>query len=171
MIIGYGSVTPCENSYTLRHDIENELFRLINELRTELGLTPFSSTHREVIYPAAVTRANEISTSFSHTRPNGSSCGTAFRDMDPAADGKTYVGTRELYDYYRGENIVGTNNTIGENSDYKVLAQYLFDTWKNSPGHYNNMTDPSTKYSQCLAVVECGNGWVYAEWFKYEWLD
>ncbi len=65
---------------------------------------------------ASMQRAAECAVDFSHTRPNGTGCFS----IHPNAS---------------GENIAAGNST----------SSATFQQWKNSPGHYRNMTDASFK--------------------------
>ena len=59
---------------------------------------------------------------FSHTRPNGTSCFTIFNEKGISASNK-------------GENIA-----MGQRS-----AESVSTSWRNSPGHYENMIDANFK--------------------------
>ncbi len=97
----------------------NEVLRLTNEIRAEAGVGPL--TLDTTLCKAACMRSLEMdySQTFSHTRPNGSSCFTA---MD-------YFGC--------GYTTCGENIAAGYSSPASVV-----EGWKNSPGHYANMIDP-----------------------------
>ncbi|AMC94342.1 hypothetical protein AOC36_10265 [Erysipelothrix larvae] len=81
---------------------------------------------------AALIRAEEIATSFSHTRPDG----TLFYTVSQQA---------------HGENI--------QYASYDVDAKAAVDTWINSPGHLNNMKNSS--WVSYAAAVYYHNGSVY----------
>ena len=53
----------------------SQVFQLVNQRRKENGLAEL--TYRNDVQDAANIRANEIISTFSHTRPDGSSCFTA----------------------------------------------------------------------------------------------
>ncbi|MCQ2515792.1 MAG: CAP domain-containing protein [Saccharofermentans sp.] len=89
-----------------------ELFNLVNNARTAAGLQPLSWSNG--LASAAMTRAQEITVSFSHTRPDGSQWWT--------------VNSNIMY----GENLAGGQST----------AQEVFNSWWNSPGHKANMMNP-----------------------------
>ena len=86
-----------------------ELFNLVNEERARQGLAPFS-WNSQLAADAAV-RAQEITVSFSHTRPDGSDWWT----VDP--------------DRMYGENLACGQST----------AQEVFNSWMASPGHRANI--------------------------------
>ncbi|MBR1771777.1 MAG: hypothetical protein IJ747_07075 [Lachnospiraceae bacterium] len=90
------------------------IVELVNEARAEAGLQPV--TLKADVTAVAQLRANEIITSFSHTRPNGSSCFTALSQA-----GVSYRGA--------GENIA-----YGQRSPEEVM-----NGWMNSAGHRANI--------------------------------
>ena len=100
--------TPTYHAYVLR------IVELVNEARAEAGLQPV--TLKADVTAVAQLRANEIITSFSHTRPNGSSCFTALSQA-----GVSYRGA--------GENIA-----YGQRSPEEVM-----NGWMNSAGHRANI--------------------------------
>lgn len=87
---------------------------LVNQERAKEGLSPLSIDEKAV--SAAQVRAREIETSFSHTRPNGSSFSTALTES-----GASYRGA--------GENIAWGQKTPEE----------VMKGWMNSPGHRANI--------------------------------
>lgn len=91
---------------------------LVNAERAKAGLSPLSIN--ETVALAAQTRAREIETSFSHTRPNGSSFSTVLTSA-----GVTYRGA--------GENIA-----YGQQSPEQVM-----ESWMNSSGHRANILNSS----------------------------
>lgn len=95
---------------------------LINKERASKGIHPLKWD--EKLYPAAEIRAKEIKIRYDHIRPDG-------RDFDSIADDpgmNINVGPH-------GENIM-QNYRFGSNEE---AANYIFNTFKNSPGHYKNM--------------------------------
>ena len=90
--------------------LADEVFRLTNIERGKAGLPPFSS--RASLTKAAAVRAEEIIRNFSHDRPNGSSCFTAF-----AENGVDY-------------SMAGENIAMGQRSPDDAVRD-----WMNSPGH------------------------------------
>ncbi len=89
----------------------NQVFQLVNQRRIENGLTEL--TYRNDIQDAANIRANEIISTFSHTRPDGSSCFTSVN-----------------VNYYA----IGENIASGQKSAAEVM-----NAWMNSPGHRANI--------------------------------
>ncbi|MDZ5439574.1 GBS Bsp-like repeat-containing protein [Enterococcus cecorum] len=100
--------------------IKSEIVRLVNIERQSKGLNQLSvDTDLE---QTANIRSIEIQTKFDHVRPNGTIAYTAFN-----------VDSRNL-----GENLVQDWHIAGLNETQ--IATNLFNSWKNSPGHYKNMT-------------------------------
>lgn len=91
-----------------------QVVELVNQERTKAGLN--AVTLDQNIASAALVRAKEIETSFSHTRPNGSKFSTALTEQ-----GVTFKGT--------GENIAW-----GQKSPEAVMQ-----AWMNSEGHRANI--------------------------------
>ncbi len=88
----------------------SEVLSLVNEERADYGLKPLVMT--QSLTDGAMIRAAETSVSFSHTRPNGEQCFTAFE-----------------WKYYAGENIAA-----GQGSPKAVV-----NAWMNSSGHRANI--------------------------------
>lgn len=90
---------------------------LVNAERVKAGLTPLAIDSK--IEAAALVRAKETETSFSHTRPNGSSFSTALTEQ-----GVSFQGS--------GENIAWGQRT----------PQEVMTGWMNSDGHRANILNP-----------------------------
>lgn len=100
-------------------NIYNEILNYVNSYRQEVNKNPLGLDHSLSV--AATIRALEMAYSseimdISHTRPNGTSCGTIFDDLKISWN-------------IWGENIAG---------GYKN-AKAVSEGWKNSKGHYENM--------------------------------
>ena len=91
-----------------------QVVELVNQERTKAGLS--AVTLDQNIASAALVRAKEIETSFSHTRPNGSKFSTALTEQ-----GVTFKSA--------GENIAW-----GQKSPEAVMQ-----AWMNSEGHRANI--------------------------------
>ena len=100
--------------------IKSEIVRLVNSERKSKGLNQLS-VDRDLEDSARV-RSVEIQTKFDHVRPDGTIAYTAFN-----------VDNRNL-----GENLVQDWHIAGLNETQ--IATNLFNSWKNSHGHYKNMT-------------------------------
>lgn len=105
--------------------IENHIFDLLNELRTEVGVT--TVTKNDQLKIAADKRAVETESLFEHTRPNGSDPFTVLEEGD------------NPYRYrWAGENLAMATYYLDEVG----MAEVIFEGWKNSEGHYKNMIKP-----------------------------
>lgn len=98
----------------------------INNERATKGIAPIQMSN--VMNQAALIRAKEIVQSFSHTRPNGTSCFTVFPSYSTAE-----------------ENIFFSPNIVFEgNATY--LASMIMDDFRAedyAPSHYTNLMSPN----------------------------
>lgn len=120
-----------ENTYT---DLINEVYEITNNYRSLVGVP--SLTLDSSLVTAANIRAKEISDSFSHTRPNGSSCFTVLSEL-----GISY-GTA-------GENIAAGYSS----------SQSVMEGWRSSSGHYQNII--SSKFKKIGIGVNIINNQYY----------
>lgn len=131
----YDSITinniQSENTYT---DLINEVYEITNNYRSLVGVP--SLTLDSSLVTAASIRAKEISDSFSHTRPNGSSCFTVLSEL-----GISY-GTA-------GENIAAGYSS----------SQSVMEGWRSSSGHYQNII--SSKFKKIGIGVNIINNQYY----------
>jgi len=97
---------------TVSNDYAHQVFDLVNAERAKAGVAPL--VWCDSLNNAVSIRAQEISVSFSHTRPNGSSCFTAISDVPHS---------------YAGENIAAGQSTPAS----------VMNSWMNSTGHRNNI--------------------------------
>lgn len=95
-------------------EFASQVAKLVNEERAKASLSPL--TVHAGAADAAFTRAKELETSFSHTRPNEGSFNSALTEA-----GVRFTGA--------GENIA-----YGQNSPEKVM-----ESWMNSSGHRANI--------------------------------
>jgi len=123
--------------------IETRIIELVNELRQEQGVSPVESN--EMLRAAATIRAQETEESFSHTRPDGSDAFTVFEE----------------------EGIAYPYLTVGENLgmatyhlDEEGMAEFIFDGWVESEGHYENMIRP--EYEEIGVGVHYDGKYLYA---------
>lgn len=110
---------------------------LVNAARAEEGLSPLVLD--PAICAAANVRAQEIIGTFSHTRPNGTSCFTVLGEF-----GISYMAT--------GENIAAGQST----------PEAVMTAWMNSPGHRANILSSSFR-KLGVGFVKSENG------YKYYW--
>ncbi|MBR1691852.1 MAG: hypothetical protein IJ711_03635 [Lachnospiraceae bacterium] len=131
-----GTTTTNQSEYV------NRIVELVNAERAKQGLSPVTLDSQ--ITQAAQIRANEIITSFSHTRPNGSSFASVLKEA-----GISYRGC--------GENIAW-----GQKSPEAVM-----EAWMNSEGHRANILNKNYKYIG-VGYVQSGNGTKYwSQLFTY----
>jgi uncharacterized protein YkwD len=87
-----------------------------NQARANAGVSPALADSNQALKNAAQKRAEEIAVSFSHTRPNGTSCATALDEY-----GVSY-------------------RAYGENIAYGYpTAEAVMEGWMNSTGHRENI--------------------------------
>lgn len=120
-----------ENTYT---DLINEVYEITNNYRSLVGVP--SLTLDSSLVEAASIRVKELSDSFSHTRPNGSSCFTVLSEL-----GISY-GTA-------GENIAAGYSS----------SQSVMEGWRSSSGHYQNII--SSKFKKIGIGVNIVNNQYY----------
>lgn len=112
--------------------IENVIHNLVNAERVRVGKSPL--THIASLRQAAGIRAVEESdltfTTQDHKRPDGRSFVTVYPEV--GYTGYTAWGENILWGYQP----IMTFNTV----NLDTLANKMFTSWKNSPGHYANMT-------------------------------
>lgn len=94
--------------------VESELLRLVNTEREKKGLA--SLRYSKDLAAAADTRAKELTVTFSHTRPDGTTCFT-------------------VSEFVYGENIAS-----GQTSPTAVI-----NAWMNSQGHKDNILNETYK--------------------------
>ncbi len=102
------------------NSMAEQVVALVNKEREKLGLS--AVTLDEDLQRAADVRVVEITEKFSHTRPDGRSCFTAFKEA-----GISYGAA--------AENIAAGRTT----------AEGVMKDWMNSPGHKANILNPDLK--------------------------
>lgn len=132
-----GSASSTSNNVS----IEEQVLELVNAERKAAGKSAvkLDSTLNEV----AELRANELLKNLSHTRPDGTSCFTAFD-----AKGVKYDSA--------SENIAAGQRTPEE----------LMSSWMSSTGHKDNILDSNaTKMGIALVTVPSGYGYYWVQVF------
>ena len=99
------------------NDYAQEILNLVNTERANVGLKSLSLS--STLMDGAAIRANELTTYYSHTRPNGTDCFTVVEDTYPSG--------------YIGENIAAGQESAAE----------VMNDWMNSTGHRANILRPS----------------------------
>lgn len=125
-----GVYVPETDSGALKY--AEEILALVNKERSAAGVSPL--TLNATMTAAATKRAEEVSTYFSHDRPDGSSCFTVFDEY-----GLSWSSV--------GENIAGGYYS----------AESVMNGWMNSEGHRNNIL--SSDFIE-LGVGYCDGYWV-----------
>lgn len=115
-----------------------EILKLVNQKRKEAGLKKLKPMI--TLDNAALTRAKEISNSFSHIRPDGRGGETVLKDKK--IEYSTYI-----------ENIGEGNNT----------AEEIFNIWWNSPAGKANILNKKVKYigTACYYYPSDPNKYLY----------
>ena len=108
-----------------------EVLKYVNEARVKNNLSALQLD--AALCNAAEVRAKEVTTRFSHTRPDGTSCFTVLRDFG--------IGYR----------ICGENIAKGFRD-----AQSVVNAWMNSSGHRANILNPNYTH---MGVGKSGTGW------------
>lgn len=120
------------NTETTTDNYAEQMLALVNQARAEAGVAPL--TLDRTLCDAADKRAVEITSYFSHTRPNGSDCFTVIDEF--------------------GINCWGAGENIAMGSSD---AQTIFNMWMNSPGHRSNILNSSFK---SIGIGKSGVYWV-----------
>lgn len=131
------------NNYNITKMIE-----MTNAERAKKGIAPLKFD--EGLTAAAMVRARESASSFSHTRPNKESFYTILDDFN-----LTWMSA--------AENIAAGNAAAGGSS-----PEMAMDLWINSSGHYNNMIDK--EYNKmgvgCIYVANSTYGYYWVQLFS-----
>lgn len=118
-----------------------ELLGYINKVRREAGLNEL--VYLDEFQDGANIRAQELTESFSHTRPNGGKFYTA------------YVNDDKVFSLMN-ENAAGV-------ATITLTAKQAFNSWMNSEGHKKNILNANGEYFVC---ARCGGCWVMSLAFK-----
>lgn len=120
-------------------EMKQEIVKLINAERARIGLHELKVSPK--VMQAAHIRADECTTLFSHTRPNGKSFNTVFKDVGLASGGR--------------ENI----------AEGFTSAQRVVSAWIASPGHYDALTDSDCNYIGIGIVKDASGHYYYSTLF------
>ena len=120
-------------------DYARQVAEIVNRERISRGLKALK--YSETLSQAANTRAKEIQTYFSHTRPNGTSCFTAVTEM----------GVKYRY--------IGENIAYGQRSPEEVM-----NAWMNSEGHRANILNTNFEYIG-IGVTERNGVYYWTQFF------
>lgn len=133
----YG-VESARRQYVANYNVYEELVRLTNELRASLGVGPLAMD--ENICIASCKKAVDYYIADYYDGPN-----------------HTMIDGRRWQALFEDFNIVATARAenLASGSSFKT-AKDMFEGWKNSPVHYENMVNP--KYTR-VGVGSCGYVW------------
>lgn len=116
------------------------LLKLVNNARREAGVKELWYSAR--VHDVCVIRATELSSYYSHNRPDGSWFSTAFKEI-----GIKYAKC--------GENIAYGRNTF-------TTAEEVFKAWMDSESHRENILNPDFECAAFgLSVLEVDNDTYY----------
>lgn len=115
------SAMPVHGEYFCNLSYQDQVVYLINQERTARGLEPVYAL--PILHSAAQIRAEELETSFSHTRPNGTSAFALLNEM----------GIQRMAS---AENIAAGFET----------PQCVVDGWMSSELHRDNILNPGYTY-------------------------
>ena len=121
-------------------DFAQAVVDLVNRERAAEGLSPL--TWDADLAAAANLRVGEIQRSFSHTRPNGTSCFSALQEAG--------VSYRQA-----GENIA-----LGQRTPEQVV-----NDWMNSPGHRANIMNSAYSRIGVGVAAASSGGYAWAQFF------
>lgn len=122
------------------YDRANQVLDYVNEERKRLGAQPLTLDAN--LQEAAMQRAAEQYVLYGHTRPDGSPSIT----------------------------VDATGKMVGENAQMggQMLSAYeIYNSWKNSPGHYRAMVNPSVKTAGIGVCTQGGCGYAAILAFGY----
>ncbi|MBQ8781386.1 MAG: CAP domain-containing protein [Oscillospiraceae bacterium] len=137
---GYSSSTAKKITVTVKDTTKDpavlieEVVSLVNDERSSDGKSALKSDSE--LNKLAAVRAEEVASSFSHTRPDGRSCFSIFDDY-----GVRYMAV--------GENIAMS----------KIDAETVMNMWMDSPGHRGNILSGS--YSKIGVGVYISGKYAY----------
>lgn len=148
------TISAYNSGQLLDFELLNQYFiELLNAERTAAGLNPLavSNTTQQGTAQRSLEMAQygdlyyidpETGQQHAHIRPDGSSYATAFANES----GQLLVGENMLQLGYSGNPFT----ILSE----QFVAEQIFDLWKNSPSHYENMMDPD--YTHNYVSVRIG---------------
>ncbi len=95
------AVTSSEAPTPTKEELEATLASLINNIRAAYGLEPYDFNDAQLNETAQI-RVQELAQSYSHTRPDGTSCATAFPEYGAAGENmsKDYNTPENVYTYW-----------------------------------------------------------------------
>ena len=119
----FGLADNSTGIYTDIYEMQQRVIELTNKEREKHGRAPLEED--EALNEVAEIRASELPESWSHQRPDGTSCWSAFMKVD----GRFEYGVKE-------ENLAKGNQT----------PESAVNSWMNSAGHRRNLLNPDVNF-------------------------
>ncbi|MCH5194570.1 MAG: hypothetical protein J1F11_11450 [Oscillospiraceae bacterium] len=139
-VITVNVTDPDSSKESKSSSMTDEVIELVNKERKNAGRSELISD--DTLNEIAQMRANELTQKFSHTRPDGSSCFTAFDEAG-------------VVNMAAAENIAA-----GQKNSKEVM-----NSWMNSPGHKSNILNSSyTKIG--VGCVKSGGKYYWVQVFS-----
>lgn len=132
--VNVGSVSAASSSAANTDNMADEVIKLTNNEREKYGLSLLKKD--DTLEKIAATRVKEVAQDFSHLRPDGDSCFSAFEEMG-------------IVNVYMGENLA-----MGQKSSSSVMS-----AWMKSSGHKANIL--SSEYKRVGVACEESGGVYY----------
>ncbi len=127
--------------------VTERFIELVNEERARVGV-PTLKTNADLTKAASI-RSDELVTSFSHTRPDGTNCYTAIENTG------NFLMLGENVAYNAGIVSFSQYDKIEDNIE--KAAKLFFGQFKSSKGHYANMIRESFNcHGVSTTIIDCG---------------
>jgi uncharacterized protein YkwD len=142
-----GCPTGKERIPSSNQEYEQELLRLVNEIRAKKGLNALE--WNEDLAHAARYHAKDMQVDryFEHAM---------YDRVGRWNRLKLVCGTFEKMDVFTQNKIFSRSENIGAGS---ITPQEMFNDWMNSPGHKENIMDPEAKYMGAGYIEVEGSEW------------
>ncbi|HHU53167.1 MAG TPA: CAP domain-containing protein [Clostridiaceae bacterium] len=145
-----GYNTPSEIRYQSDLSWNNKVADLVNDHRVANGLKPLVHVTDGPMFNGTYVRAEEIRILFSHTRPDGKNCWTAYGESGFQFEGAVAA-----------ENIAMAHRSTG-GMDAAIRG---FDLLKASPEHNKNMLKPDITHMSFGLIYDYLTGFMYVVHF------
>lgn len=135
-----------ESQYQTDLSWNNEVADLVNSHRIANGLSRLIHVTAGPMFIGSNVRANETIERFSHTRPDGSDCWTAYRESG-----------------FQFEGAIAAENIAKAYQSTSGLAAAVkgFDLLKASPSHNRNMLNPDITHMSFGLIYDAHTGYMY----------
>ncbi len=143
------NVPTVDNIESIEKAIAKRFIEYVNQERTRVGVQQL--TVNADLTKAAEIRSDELVESFSHTRPDGTSCFTAIENRSDF----WVMGENVAYN----AGVLNFNDAETLNEDIDNAASFFYGQFKSSEGHYRNMIRSDFNCNGVgVAIVKC-NGY------------